>query len=83
MNFFFLGSQTLGANREEEKGEAGAGEVQGVHTQEWVHACGLFARNNLIDVISITLFKSPDGHDGHGMGLDSSQDPLRSHIEMK
>ena len=29
-----------------------AGQVQGVHTQEWVHAWGLFARNSLIDVVS-------------------------------
>ena len=39
--------------------------VQGVHTQEWVHVCGLFARNSLIDVVFQHLFKSPDVH-GHG-----------------
>ena len=42
--------------------------VQGVHTQEWVHVCGLFARNSLIDVVFQHLFKSPDVH-GHGVAL--------------
>ena len=33
-----------------------AGQVQGVHTQEWVHAWGLFARNSLIDEIRVISF---------------------------
>ena len=45
-----------------------AGQVQGVHTQEWVHAWGLFARNSLIDVVFPQLFKSPDVH-SHGVAL--------------
>ena len=45
-----------------------AGQVQGVHTQEWVHAWGLFARNSLIDVVFPYLFKSPDVH-SHGVAL--------------
>ena len=28
-----------------------------------------FCSSQLFDVVSSTLFKSPDGHDGHGMGL--------------
>ena len=68
MNFSFWVHKYSGHKEEEEKGGVYAGQVHGVHIQEWVHVCGLFARNSLIDVVFPQLFKSPDVH-SHGVAL--------------
>ena len=57
----------------EDKEEQGGVEVdQVVTTQEWVHVskvCGLFACDSCLMLYPGTLLKSPDGHDGNGVGL--------------
>ena len=68
MNFSFWVHKYSGHEEEEDKGGVDKGQVQGVHIQEWVHVCGHFARNSLIDVVFHHLFKSPDVH-GHGVAL--------------
>ena len=83
MNFSFWVHKYSGHEEEEEEGGVDAGQVQGVHIQEWVHVskvCELFARNSLIDVVFSYLFKSPDGHDGHGMGLAVVEEGVDEHV---
>ena len=39
-----------------------------------------FCSSQLFDVVSSTLFKSPDGHDGHGMGLAVVEEGVDEHV---
>ena len=39
-----------------------------------------FCSSQLFDVVSSTLFKSPDGHDGHGMGLSVVEEGVDEHV---